>query len=86
MKIPLIPTSYLLMFSCHCHLFLTTGQDGAKKMAEELDIDLVGDIPLNIEIRETADGGRPIVVSKPDSPQAQAYRDIALKIICKLKL
>ena len=29
----------------------------------------VGDIPLHIDIRETADSGKPIVVSQPDSPQ-----------------
>ena len=53
---------------------------GARKEAAKLGIEFLGEIPLDIEIRETSDGGHPIVVSDPDSPHAKAYRAIADRI------
>jgi len=64
------------------HIF---GHGGARKEAERLGIDFLGEIPLDIEIRETSDGGRPIVTSNPDSPHAKAYRSIAEQIWAKLE-
>ncbi|XP_053381047.1 iron-sulfur protein NUBPL-like [Mercenaria mercenaria] len=63
------------------HVF---GEDGAHKVAAEMEIDLLGDVPLNRRIRETSDTGQPIVISEPDSPQAEVYRSIAWKIVDKL--
>lgn len=60
------------------HIF---GKDGVHKMAKELGVDLLGDVPLNLEIRQGADKGQPITVSNPDSPQATSYRNIATKVI-----
>ena len=57
---------------------------GARQEAEKLGTDFLGEIPLAMEIRETSDGGRPIVVSQPDSPHAQAYRDVADKVWAKV--
>ena len=73
-------------FVCpHCnqssHIF---GQDGATKVAEQMGVDILGDIPLHMSIRETSDAGRPVVVSKPDSTQSLSYISIAEKIIRKL--
>ncbi|MEE8284030.1 MAG: P-loop NTPase, partial [Alphaproteobacteria bacterium] len=48
--------------------------------AERLGTDFLGEIPLDIAIRETSDSGRPIVVSQPDSAQAKTYRAIADKV------
>ncbi len=59
------------------HIF---GHGGAKLEAEKLGTPFLGEIPLEIEIRETADGGNPIVVSKPDSPHAAAYMAVAEKV------
>ncbi len=53
---------------------------GAKREAERLGMDFLGEIPLDIAIRETSDGGEPIVVSDPDSPHSQAYRTIAARV------
>ena len=64
------------------HIF---GKDGAKEEAKKLDVDFLGDIPLHIDIRTTSDDGLPIVVTKPDSFQAQAYMAIAEKIIAALE-
>ena len=50
---------------------------GARVEAERLNCDFLGEIPLNIDIRTTSDGGSPIVVSQPESEYAKAYRDIS---------
>jgi len=57
---------------------------GAKREADRFGVDFLGEIPLDIAIRETSDGGQPIVVSQPRSPHAAAYRDIAQKVWAKL--
>jgi ATP-binding protein involved in chromosome partitioning len=54
---------------------------GARREAERLGVEFLGEIPLDIAIRETSDGGRPIVVAQPDSPHAAAYRAIARRIL-----
>ncbi len=59
---------------------------GARIEAERLGIDFLGEIPLDIIIRETSDGGRPIVVSEPESDHALTYRAIADKVWEKIEL
>jgi ATP-binding protein involved in chromosome partitioning len=41
----------------------------------------LGEIPLDLDIRVGSDGGVPIVVSKPDSPQSRAFQRIADELI-----
>ena len=53
---------------------------GAKRTADELGAEFLGEIPLDIKIRETSDGGTPIVIAEPDGPHAQAYLKIAARI------
>ena len=53
---------------------------GARKLGETFGIDILGEIALDIGIRETSDNGRPIVISKASSPHAKAYMDIAKKL------
>jgi ATP-binding protein involved in chromosome partitioning len=50
---------------------------GARAAAKDMDVDFLGEIPLDMAIRETSDAGRPIVVSDPEGPLAKAYRAIA---------
>ncbi len=57
---------------------------GARKEAEKLGTEFLGELPLDVAIRETSDGGKPIVVSQPDSPHAQVYKQIATRIWEKL--
>ena len=45
--------------------------------AERLGVPFLGEVPLEMAIRETSDAGLPIVASQPDSPHAAAYRAIA---------
>ena len=57
---------------------------GARREAETLGMEFLGELPLDIEIRETSDSGQPIVVSKPDSPLAATYREIARRVAAKV--
>jgi ATP-binding protein involved in chromosome partitioning len=63
------------------HIF---SHGGAKAEAARMDTEFLGELPLHIAIRETSDGGRPIVVSDPEGPHAKAYRAIADRIWEKL--
>ncbi len=56
------------------------GHGGARHEAERLGVPFLGEIPLEMTIRETSDAGLPIVATKPDSPQAGAYRAIAERV------
>ncbi|MGH9896866.1 MAG: P-loop NTPase, partial [bacterium] len=60
------------------------GQGGAEKMCKDYGVDLLGQLPLDIRIREQADSGRPTVVAEPDSRSAQMYKEIARKVAAKL--
>jgi ATP-binding protein involved in chromosome partitioning len=77
-------------FSCpNCgHRTEVFSHGGANKEAERLGVDFLGEIPLDIEIRETSDGGHgghPIVISKPDSENAKVFRDIGARVWAKLE-
>ncbi len=50
------------------------GHGGARREAERLGVPFLGEVPLDVEIRETSDAGRPLVVSEPNGPQAAVYR------------
>ncbi|MEX2034804.1 MAG: iron-sulfur cluster carrier protein ApbC [Xanthobacteraceae bacterium] len=56
------------------------GHGGARREAERLGVPFLGEIPLDMSIRETSDAGLPIVACQPDSPHAEAYRAIAAKV------
>ena len=57
---------------------------GGRREADKLGTDLLGEIPLDMAIRETSDGGQPIVVAQPDGEHARAYIAIAEHIWSKL--
>lgn len=50
---------------------------GARKEAEKLNVPFLGEVPLDMAIRELSDGGNPVVAAAPQSPHAQAYMAIA---------
>jgi len=56
------------------HIF---GAGGGARMAEQYGVSLLGELPLDAQIREEADGGKPSVVAAPDTPRAKAYLDTA---------
>ena len=63
------------------HIF---GSGGGERMAQDYDVPLLGSLPLDISIREQADGGTPTVAAHPDGKVAAAYRDIARKTAAHL--
>jgi ATP-binding protein involved in chromosome partitioning len=56
------------------------GHGGAQREAERLGVPFLGEVPLDMAIRETSDSGRPVVATDPDGPHAAAYRAIATKV------
>jgi ATP-binding protein involved in chromosome partitioning len=56
------------------------GHGGARHEAERLGVPFLGEVPLDIVIREKSDAGLPVVATAPDSPNAQIYRDIAARV------
>jgi ATP-binding protein involved in chromosome partitioning len=56
------------------------GHGGARHEAERLGVPFLGEVPLDIAIREKSDAGTPVVATAPDSASAQCYRDIAARV------
>src|SRR6266581_1123272 len=63
------------------HIF---GQGGAERMCKEYGTELLGSLPLDINIREHADSGKPTVVADPDGRTAEIYRAIARRLAVKI--
>lgn len=63
------------------HIF---GYEGTKREAEKLQCELLGNIPLNPEIRETSDMGTPLTVGNNDNDISIIFDDIADKVLQKL--
>ncbi len=63
------------------HIF---GAGGGARMAEQYGVELLGSLPLDVRIREQADGGRPTVAAEPDSARGRAYREMARRTAARL--
>ena len=63
------------------HIF---GHGGARNEAQRLGVPFLGEVPLNMTIRETSDAGRPVVATDPEGPHAKVYRDIAAELWANL--
>ncbi|MBN9078146.1 MAG: sodium:proton antiporter [Rhizobiales bacterium 65-79] len=61
------------------------GHGGARREAERVGVTFLGEVPLEMRIRETSDEGTPVVASEPDGPHARIYRDIAAKVWERLR-
>ncbi len=62
------------------------GSGGGLQMAEDFDVELLGQLPLEMRIREQTDSGSPTVVADPDSTAAEAYRRTARRMAAKLAM
>jgi len=60
------------------------GEGGGERMARQYELPYLGSLPLDIRIREHADGGKPSVVADPDGAIAQAYRRVARTVAASL--
>jgi ATP-binding protein involved in chromosome partitioning len=61
------------------------GHGGAKAEAARLGVPFLGEVPLTLAIRETSDGGRPVVATDPASPAAEAFREVATRAWAELE-
>jgi ATP-binding protein involved in chromosome partitioning len=60
------------------------GAGGGERMSQDYGVDLLGQLPLDIGIRQQADSGKPTVVSDPDGEVTAIYKTIARKIAVKI--
>jgi ATP-binding protein involved in chromosome partitioning len=61
--------------------FQIFGEGGGQLLAEELEVPLLGKVPLTVALREQSDSGLPLVLSDPDDPAAQALAQTARGLI-----
>jgi ATP-binding protein involved in chromosome partitioning len=73
-------------FACpHCGQHTAIfGDTGGQRLAEEYNVPLLARLPLDPETRVGGDEGTPIAVRRPDSPQAKAFRDLAVAVTERL--
>ncbi|MEQ8268276.1 MAG: iron-sulfur cluster carrier protein ApbC [Parvibaculum sp.] len=60
------------------------GQGGARRMAETLGCDFLGEVPLHMTIREKSDSGEPVVATAPESDEAKPFIEIARRVATHL--
>ncbi len=65
------------------HIF---GEGGAQRMSGDYEVDVLGQLPLDIRIREQVDTGRPTLVSDPDGSTSRTYKEIARKASAKIAM
>jgi ATP-binding protein involved in chromosome partitioning len=63
------------------HIF---GQGGGQKVAKEIDVPVLGDIPLDTVVREGSDSGQPVTIAQPHGEIAKTYHNIAQEIWTRL--
>ena len=63
------------------HIF---GSGGAEKMGKDYEVEVLGHLPLDINIRMQVDGGKPTVVADPDGRVAEIYKGIARRVAIKI--
>ena len=74
-------------FVCPCcgERYEIFGRAGGQRLAAQTNVEFLGDVPLEMPVREGGDAGVPIVVSQPEAPSAQALRQIAERIAAKVE-
>lgn len=62
------------------------GNGGGEKLAAELHLKLLGQIPINQSIREGGDAGKPVVISEPDSEQAKTFLELSRNLAAQISI
>src|SRR6187399_307143 len=62
------------------------GEGGGKRAATELGIPFLGEVPLDLAIRQQSDAGAPIVVSRPESESAKTLREISRRVAAQVSI
>jgi len=85
MKIPIFGLiqnmSYFECPDCGKKSYIFGNNDSVKKMCKDMNLDLLGELPLNTTINDDSDNGKPFVYSQPDSSYAKIFKNIAKKLI-----
>jgi ATP-binding protein involved in chromosome partitioning len=77
--------SYFVCPSCDArHEIFSHG--GARAKADAWDVPFLGAIPIHPEVRAAGDAGTPVLVSRPRSPEAEAFRTIARQLAARLSI
>jgi len=72
--------SYYLCPECNYKDYIF-GKNGGKKLAEKLDTELLGEVPLVTSLRESGDKGEPVISSNPESIVSEEFLNIGQSII-----
>jgi ATP-binding protein involved in chromosome partitioning len=62
------------------------GEGGARRTAEALEAPFLGEVPIDIALREACDAGTPLAISRPDSPTARLFDDMARRLAADIGL
>jgi ATP-binding protein involved in chromosome partitioning len=62
------------------------GNGGGSRMAEDMGIPFLGEVPIDTRVRSGGDEGQPIVVAAPEAPAAQAFVDVAGKVAAQISI
>jgi len=62
------------------------GNGGGRRMAEEMGIPFLGEVPIDTRVRTGGDEGQPIVAAAPDAPAAQAFLDLASRVAAQVSI
>jgi ATP-binding protein involved in chromosome partitioning len=62
------------------------GNGGGRRMAEEMGIPFLGEVPIDTRVRSGGDEGRPIVAAAPDAPAAQAFSAVASQVAAQVSI
>jgi ATP-binding protein involved in chromosome partitioning len=70
-------------FVCPCcgQRYELFGRAGGRRLAEQTGVAFLGEVPLEMPVREGGDAGVPIVVGQPESPAAVALAEVAAAVL-----
>jgi ATP-binding protein involved in chromosome partitioning len=57
------------------------GKGGGEELAKDMELNFLGAVPLDVQVREAGDAGMPLVKSNPESPAARALREMAGAVV-----
>ncbi|HEY0024457.1 MAG TPA: Mrp/NBP35 family ATP-binding protein [Longimicrobium sp.] len=74
-------------FICPCcgQRYEIFGRAGGQRLAEQTGLELLGEVPLEMIVREGGDEGVPVVIGHPESPSAMALRALAETVASRLE-
>jgi len=62
------------------------GSGGGQRLADQTGVPFIGSIPMDSIVREGGDNGKPVVLTHPDSPVAQALKAVAEDLAAKISI